>query len=155
MSLIYDFNTFRLKDRLNELEDINDMSLEEKYNESTQIISQWINQTESLLLSEDIRLTDVNTMKNQFQKLEESYQAAKTHEKSLEAIDSSNSAVSPTVSVDELKARYTEVRTLLEDKHGHLNSCKLSYRLYHLIDLVAVYTLHFILDYASYIICLQ
>ncbi|CAL8109930.1 unnamed protein product [Orchesella dallaii] len=112
----------RLKDRLNELEDINDMSFEEKFSESSQIVSQWINQTENLLLSEDIKLTDSNFMKQQHQKLEESLQAARIHEKNLEVIDSSNSTVTPAVSTDELKTRYTEVRTLLEEKFNHLSA---------------------------------
>lgn len=115
----------RLQDRLNELEDINDMSLEEKYTESSQIIAQWNNQTESLLFSVDVKLTDLNAMKQQFLQLEESLHAAKVHEKSLEAIDSSNTTGSPASNLDELKTRYTEVRSLLEDKHNHLSACKL------------------------------
>lgn len=101
------------------------MSLEEKYNESSQIIAQWINQTESLLFSADVKLTDLGTMKQQFQQLEDSLQAAKNHEKSLEAIDSTNTtAMTPSANMDELKSRYTEVRSLLEDKFGHLNARK-------------------------------
>jgi DNA repair exonuclease SbcCD ATPase subunit len=101
------------------------MSLEEKYTESSQIVLQWINATESLLLSEEIKLTDLNEMKKQQKKLEECVEAAKSHEKSLEQIDSSSEAVCPEVgSLEELKSRYSEVKTLLEDRQTQIQACK-------------------------------
>jgi len=104
------------------------MSLEEKCTESSQIILQWINATESLLLSEDVKLTDLNVMKQQLKRLQESVDAVKGHERSLEQIDSSSEVSSPEIcSVDELKSRFLEVKILLDERVHQVQSCKTYY----------------------------
>ncbi|XP_035715809.1 dystrophin isoform X4 [Folsomia candida] len=113
----------RLTEKLNELEDINDMTIEEKFSESSQIILQWINATESFLLSEEVTLTDLPTMKQRQLKLEEFVNATASHERNLAKIDNSSQTVCPEAgSIDELKSRYTEVKALLEDRNDQLKS---------------------------------
>lgn len=79
------------------------------------------------LLSEDIKLTDLNVMKLQQEKLQEFVDAARSQEKNLMAINSSSTAISPEIgSVDELKARYSEVKALLEERAEHVKSRNLT-----------------------------
>lgn len=133
----WDLTAKRLSDKLHELEDINDMSLEEKYSESSQIVLQWINATESFLLSEDVKLTDLALMKHQQLKLQEYVESAKLHERNLEKIDTSSQTMnSEAGNVDELKSRYTEVKALLEERTDHLQSCKRHWDSYSEHDLI-------------------
>lgn len=100
------------------------MTMEEKSSETSQIILQWINGTESHLLSEEIKLTDLPTMKKQQQRLEEFLNSAKSHDHNLEKIDSSSlQNVCPEAgSIDELKSRYSEVNALLNERTEQLKS---------------------------------
>ena len=52
-SKMWDTIVDRIGQKLSQLEDMNDMSMEDKFAESSHIISDWINHTESFLLSVD------------------------------------------------------------------------------------------------------
>jgi len=104
------------------------MSQEEKCTESSQIILQWINGTESFLLSDDIKLTDLSVMKQQQQKLEEFMKLQHLMRKILEKIDISAQRINPEIpSSEELKGRYAEVKALLEERTQH---CDIMYEFF-------------------------
>lgn len=113
--------------RLAQLEGINKMSAEEKCNQSSHQILQWLDHTEEFL-GEEPKFNDLNAIKAHQRRLAEILHESKSHEENLEVIsNASQKAQTPDVAgLETLKTRYAEVKAILDERNGNLNSCGLS-----------------------------
>jgi len=124
---IFNFPLIRLNLRLTQLEGINRMSAEEKYNESSHLIQHWLDRTEAFL-GEEIKYSELKAMKSHQHKMKEILDESKSHEENLEVIiAASQKAQSPgehVSALEELKGRYAEVKAVLEERNGNFTTCK-------------------------------